>query len=66
MPSLSNEQRKICLKFGASCLLSDDRLKIGISETFDPAQFPIRELCVEHFGYTRRIERFSFCPPAAS
>jgi hypothetical protein len=41
MSSLSNKQRKICLKFGASCLLSDDRLKIGISKTFDPAQFPI-------------------------
>jgi hypothetical protein len=24
------------------------------------------ELCVEHFGYTRRIERFPFCPLAAS
>jgi hypothetical protein len=23
------------------------------------------ELCVEHFGYTRRIERFPFCPHAA-
>ena len=23
------------------------------------------ELCVEHFGYTWRIERFPFCPPAA-
>jgi hypothetical protein len=44
MSSLSNEQRKICLKFGASCLLSDDRLKIGISKTFDPAQFPINGL----------------------
>jgi hypothetical protein len=44
MSSLSNEQRKICVKFGASCLLPDDRLKIGISKTFDPAQFPINGL----------------------
>jgi hypothetical protein len=44
MSSLSTEQRKICLRFGASCLLSDDRLKIGISRTFDPAQFPINGL----------------------
>jgi hypothetical protein len=41
MPSLSNMQREICLKFGAACLVSDDLLKIGISKTFDPAQFPI-------------------------
>jgi hypothetical protein len=41
---LSNEQRAICQKFGASCLLPDDRLKIGISRTFDPVQFPINGL----------------------
>jgi hypothetical protein len=44
MPSLSNKQREVCLKFGASYLLCDDRHKIGISRTFDPAQFPINGL----------------------
>jgi hypothetical protein len=44
MSLLSNTQREICLKFGASCLLSDDRLKIGISRMFDPEQFPINGL----------------------
>jgi hypothetical protein len=44
MSALSNEQREICVKFGASYLLSDDRLKIGISRTFDRAQFPINGL----------------------
>jgi hypothetical protein len=44
MPSLSDMQREICLKFGASYLASDDDLKIGISRTFDPAQFPVNGL----------------------
>jgi hypothetical protein len=44
MSYISNEQREICLKFGASCLPSDDRLKIGISGTFDAAHFPINGL----------------------
>jgi hypothetical protein len=44
MSALSNEQREIRVKFGASYLLCDDRLKIGISRTFDPAQFPINGL----------------------
>ena len=44
MSYLSNEQRAICQKFGATCLLPDDRLKIGISRTFDPAQYPINGL----------------------
>jgi hypothetical protein len=44
MPSLLNEQREICLKFGATFLRSDDQLKIGISRTFDPAPFPINGL----------------------
>jgi hypothetical protein len=44
MPSLSNIQREICLKFGASCLASDDWLKIGISKDFDRTQFPINGL----------------------
>jgi hypothetical protein len=44
MSSQSTEQRGVCLKFGAACLRSDDRLKIGISRTFDPAQFPINGL----------------------
>jgi hypothetical protein len=44
MSSLWNEQREICLKFGASFLRSDDQLKIGISRTFDPAHFPINGL----------------------
>jgi hypothetical protein len=44
MSYLSNEQRAICQKFGASCLLPDEWLKIGISRTFDPAQFPINGL----------------------
>jgi hypothetical protein len=44
MPSLSNEQREVCLKFGTSYLLCDEWLKIGISRTFDPARFPINGL----------------------
>jgi hypothetical protein len=32
MPSLSNEQRRICRKFGASCLLSGDHLKMASAE----------------------------------
>jgi hypothetical protein len=44
MPSVSNEQRRICRKFAASCLLSGDHLKIGISRAFDPAQFPLNGL----------------------
>jgi hypothetical protein len=44
MSSLSNEQRKICQRFGAPYLLPDDQMKIGISKTFDPAQFPINGL----------------------
>ena len=44
MSSLSNEQREICLKFGASFLRSGDQLKIGISRTFDPTQSPINGL----------------------
>jgi hypothetical protein len=41
MISLLNMQREICLKFGASCLLFDDQLKMGISKTFGPSKFPI-------------------------
>jgi hypothetical protein len=44
MSSLSNEQREICPKFGASFLRSGDQLKIGISRTFDPTQSPINGL----------------------
>jgi hypothetical protein len=44
MSSLSNEQRKICQRFGAPYLPPDDQMKIGISKTFDPAQFPINGL----------------------
>jgi hypothetical protein len=44
MSSLSDMQREICLKFGASFLLSDEHLRVGISTTFDPAQFPINGL----------------------
>ena len=41
MASLSDMQREICLKFGASCLQSDERLKIGISRMFDPEHLPV-------------------------
>jgi hypothetical protein len=45
MTSLLNVQRETCLKFGASFLAVESHLKIGISKTFDPAQFPINGLC---------------------
>jgi hypothetical protein len=44
MTSLSNAQREICVKFGASFLASDDQFKVGISKTFDPLQFPLNGL----------------------
>jgi hypothetical protein len=53
MASLLNMQREICLKFGAPCLLSDDQLKMGISKTFDPAQFPLNGLRNPPQGDTR-------------
>jgi hypothetical protein len=44
MSSLSNAQREICLKFGASSLPSEGGLKVGISRTFHPKQFPLNGL----------------------
>jgi hypothetical protein len=44
MPSLSNGQRDVCLKFCASYLPCDDRLRIGIDRTFNFARFPINGL----------------------
>jgi hypothetical protein len=44
MPPISNVQREICLKFGTSCLASDDWLKVGISNDFDRTMFPINGL----------------------
>jgi hypothetical protein len=37
----SNTQRETCLKFGTSYLLSDERLKVGITRIIDRKQFPI-------------------------
>ena len=42
--SLSEIQRKICLRFGASFLASASHLKLGISKSFNPAQFPLNGL----------------------
>lgn len=44
MSSLSNAQREICLKFGASSLPSEGALKVGIIRTFHPKQFPLNSL----------------------
>jgi hypothetical protein len=44
MFSLSKMQREVCVKFGASCLASDNHEKIGISKDFDPAEFPLNGL----------------------
>ncbi|HEY6257092.1 MAG TPA: hypothetical protein VIY51_15010 [Xanthobacteraceae bacterium] len=44
MSSLQNMQLATCAKFGASYLALDGRLKIGISKTFDPTQFPLNGL----------------------
>jgi hypothetical protein len=44
MFSLENVQRETCLRLGVPFVLSGDHLKIGISKTFDPAQFPINGL----------------------
>lgn len=44
MSSPSEIQRAICAKFGATYLALDDRLKLGVSRTFDPAQFPLNGL----------------------
>jgi hypothetical protein len=57
MSSLSNMQREICLKFGASCLQSDGRLKMGISRMFDPEQFPVNGL-----RYPRVVSRDTTYP----
>lgn len=44
MASLSQIQRETCLRFGASFVASAGHLKIGISKTFNPAQFPLNGL----------------------
>ena len=44
MKSVSDEQKKTCLRFGAGYLTCDDHLKVGISSTFDPNELPINGL----------------------
>jgi hypothetical protein len=64
LPSLQAHRRA----FQVGAVLIAAHLVLSQSEPFKhtfQSSKPL-ELCVEHFGYTRRIERFSFCPPAAS
>ncbi len=44
MNSYSDEQKKICLKFGADYFPCDDYMMVGISRNFDPTDYPINGL----------------------
>jgi hypothetical protein len=44
MNSVSDAQMKVCLRFKASYLASNDHLKVAISRNFDKHKFPINGL----------------------
>jgi len=52
MPSLSNEQREICMRFGASCLLPDVRLRSASARLSTRRNFPITSCAISPQGDT--------------